>query len=78
MSLRALQLDLKRLRGRKDRQASAARERVPPAEDRRRQRDETAARRHLGAELMLVEREVRPPSDAKHARKRGRDDSELG
>ena len=70
IELQALQLDLQRLRGREQQAREAGARRLPPAEDRRGERDEAAARGHAVGELVLVERQVRAAE-----RRRARRDS---
>ena len=73
MSLRSLQLNLQRLRGGEQQTRKRRAKRIPSAEDRRRERDESAARRHLRAELMLVEREIGAAERREHAGERRRE-----
>src|SRR5437762_11119948 len=58
--LRSLQLNLQRFRRGKQQARQRRTEWIPPTKDRGCKGNETTARRHLGAEPMLIEREIRP------------------
>src|SRR4051794_20704863 len=56
--VRSLQLDLQRLRGGEEQAGERGADGIPSAEDNSGDGDESAARRHLVGELMLVERQI--------------------
>jgi len=57
-----------RLSGREQQAGGRGTKRIPPPEDHRRYRDESAAGSHLIGELVLIEREIDAAKRSQHSR----------